>query len=103
MVSSTRSAWRSTGQARLALIRRHSPREFTSDPPFLVTSTSFLTEIAWENRAQGKQIVLEVRFGSPAARLYSFWFANDKCGASHGWVAAGGVGFNASRDLVGSC
>ena len=53
--------------------------------------------------AQGKRITLEVRFASPAARLYSFWFASDHCGASRGWVAAGGAGFNASRDLVGSC
>lgn len=54
-------------------------------------------------QAQGKPIVLEVRFGSPTARLYSFWFASDACGASHGWVGAGGPGFNASSDTVGSC
>ncbi len=53
------------------------------------------------SKVQGKRIVLEVRFSDVASRLYSFWFANDRCGASNGWVAAGGIGFNASRDTVG--
>jgi hypothetical protein len=53
--------------------------------------------------AQGKPVRLAVSFLKADARLYSFWVARDSCGASEGWVAAGGVGFNASRDLVGSC
>ena len=53
------------------------------------------------SKAQGKAIVLEVKFSAAAARLYSFWFASDGCGASMGWVAAGGIGFNSSRDTVG--
>jgi len=50
---------------------------------------------------------VRVKFYLPAgandAQLFSFWLADDSCGASNGWVAAGGPGFNASRDLCGSC
>jgi hypothetical protein len=70
-------------------------------------------QVGWEShvgpsqtpltKASGQRIVLEVHFGSPAAQLYSFWFATDACGASHGFLAAGGAGFNASSDTVGSC
>ena len=37
------------------------------------------------------------------AKLYSFWPAPDKCGASGGSVAGGGPGFTSSRDDHGSC
>ena len=58
-------------------------------------------ELTALSKVQDKRIVLEVRFSDVASRLYSFWFASDRCGASNGWVAAGGIGFNASRDTVG--
>ena len=51
----------------------------------------------------GRAVRLSVRFTSGRARLFAFWVSVDGCGASGGWVAAGGVGFNASRDLRGSC
>ena len=56
--------------------------------------------VSWKGgaAAQGKRCVLAVRLSSPQARLYSFWVSPNKCGASGGWVAAGGAGFNASRD-----
>ena len=50
-----------------------------------------------------RSVRVRFTFESAALRLYSFWFAKDACGASTGWVAAGGVGFNSSRDWVGSC
>ena len=47
---------------------------------------------------------LQVRFTlEPGARLYSFWVSANRCGASGGVVAGGGPGFDASRDLHGSC
>ena len=52
--------------------------------------------------AQGKRITLEVHFASAAARLYSFWFASDHCGASRGWVAAGAGGHKAPSCLLGA-
>ena len=53
--------------------------------------------------AANKPVRLSVRFRKPVARLFSFWVARDACGASDGWVAAGGTSFNSSRDLYGSC
>ena len=50
-----------------------------------------------------RPIRVRFTFASSSARLYSFWFAKDACGASQGWIAAGGAGFNSSRDWVGSC
>jgi len=41
------------------------------------------------------------RFLSPQARLYSFWVSGDACGASRGWLAAGGAGYNSTRDMGG--
>ena len=37
------------------------------------------------------------------AQLFSFWAAADSCGASDGFVAAGGPGLGSSRDTHGSC
>lgn len=55
-------------------------------------------------RAAGGRVVrLSVRFTGVRARLFAFWVSVDGCGASEGWVAAGGAGFSASRDLHGSC
>jgi hypothetical protein len=51
----------------------------------------------------GRPVRFTVRFASRSAALYSFWVASDECGASQGWVAAGGRGFNASIDRHGSC
>ena len=56
-------------------------------------------------KAGGKPV--RVKFNLPTgaddAQLFSFWLADDECGASKGWVAAGGTGFNTSRDLCGNC
>eukprot|EP00039_Didymoeca_costata_P012720 m.184797 g.184797 ORF g.184797 m.184797 type:complete len:589 (+) comp15563_c0_seq7:156-1922(+) len=45
---------------------------------------------------------LQITFTSSQAALYSFWVSSDTCGASQGWVAAGGEGFTSSRDTHGS-
>ena len=37
------------------------------------------------------------------AHLFSFWAATDACGASDGFVGAGGLGLGSSRDTQGSC
>ena len=63
-------------------------------------------------KAAGQAVRLSVRFRNdiPApskprivGRLFSFWISKDVCGASDGYVAAGGAGFNSSRDMYGSC
>lgn len=42
------------------------------------------------------------RFHAVNSELYSFWATPDESGASHGYVAAGGPGFSASRDTEGA-
>lgn len=65
--------------------------------------------VQWAGGADALQVVagrpvrISVRFASRSTALYSFWVASDECGASNGWVAAGGRGFNASTDQHGSC
>jgi hypothetical protein len=47
---------------------------------------------------------LRLRFTLIAgAKLYAFWPASDKCGASGGAVAGGGPGYTSSTDEHGSC
>ena len=41
--------------------------------------------------------------GSVDSRLYSFWVASSKCGASRGFVAGGGPGIGGDTDTKGSC
>lgn len=51
----------------------------------------------------GQNIRLSLRFTSAKSRVYSFWVAGKTCGASWGFMAAGGAGLNSSRDLFGAC
>ena len=53
--------------------------------------------------ATDRAVRLSFRFLKPTTQLFSFWIARDSCGASDGWVAAGGPRFNTSRDLYGAC
>ena len=53
--------------------------------------------------AAGKSIRIRFIFASPVVELFSFWISKNSCGASGGFVAAGGKGFNSSRDLYGAC
>lgn len=53
--------------------------------------------------ASDRTVRLSFRFRTPTTQLFSFWIARDSCGASDGWVAAGGPTFNSSRDLYGAC
>jgi len=72
-------------------------------------SSGDLVELRWAGgaaaveRAAGTPVRLQFRLADPATRIFSFWFAADACGASGGWVAAGGPGYNTSRDIVGKC
>ena len=46
---------------------------------------------------------VRLRFEFAAASLYSFWLAKSTCGASDGFVGAGGPGTVSGRDVHGSC
>jgi hypothetical protein len=45
---------------------------------------------------------VKLRFYLRGGRLYSFWVSPDQSGASYGFVAAGGPGFEGPRDTVGA-
>jgi hypothetical protein len=45
---------------------------------------------------------LKFTFTAETSRVYAFWVAG-RCGESWGYVAAGGAGYNSSRDLFGVC
>jgi len=47
-------------------------------------------------------VPVKIRFFMKNAKLYSFWISPDKCGASYGYVAAGGPGFKVPTDTVGT-
>ena len=46
---------------------------------------------------------VRLHFVMAAASLYSFWFSDTKCGASGGFIGAGGPGTAAGRDMSGGC
>ena len=50
----------------------------------------------------GKPVRFQFRLTSVsrAASLYAFWVSPDATGASHGYVGAGGPGFDAAMDTV---
>lgn len=70
-----------------------------------VTIDNTLQAMNWEGSEDlaslaGKPV--RFRFYLKYGELYSFWVSRDHFGASHGYVAAGGPGFTAPIDTVGS-
>jgi hypothetical protein len=58
-----------------------------------------LLQVAWE-KAEDLSLVagnpIQLRFFLSRGRLYSFWVSQNRAGASHGYLAAGGPGFTRS-------
>lgn len=70
-----------------------------------LTADSTLAPVQWRgledlSTLAGKTVRL--RFHLTGGGLYAFWVSPDRSGASHGYVAAGGPGFNAAQDTVGA-
>ena len=69
-----------------------------------IRADSTLQAVGWTgaddlSSLSGKPV--RFRFHLAGGRLYSFWVSPDRCGASHGYVAAGGPGFTAHTDTAG--
>jgi mannose-1-phosphate guanylyltransferase len=47
----------------------------------------------------GKKV--KFKFYLTNGSLYSFWVSPDKSGASYGYIAAGGIGFDGYKDTKG--
>ncbi|MGV3660745.1 MAG: glycosyl hydrolase family 32 [Prosthecobacter sp.] len=63
-----------------------------------------LAEIRWRGAADLATVAgrpVRFRFHVRGARLYAFWVSPDQSGASHGYVAAGGPGYNGPVDTLG--
>ena len=70
-----------------------------------VSGNSTLQEIHWRNGetlAALRGRTVKFRFHLANGRLYSFWVSPDASGASHGYVAAGGPGFDGPTDSRGA-
>ena len=61
--------------------------------------------VRWKEEADLSELrgrPVRFRFHLENGALYSFWVSPDDSGASHGYVAAGGPGFDGARDTVGN-
>jgi hypothetical protein len=77
---------------------------FTRDNCTPLREDSTLAQLCWEGapdlaKLAGKPVRL--RFHLTRGSLYSFWVTPDSSGASYGYVAAGGPGFDGPVDLAG--
>lgn len=77
---------------------------FSFDRCVPVTDDKTLTEIRWKGQKDLRALVgksIRFRFRLTAGDLYAFWVSPDNKGASHGYNAAGGPGFEGGTDTVG--
>ena len=69
-----------------------------------VATNKTLQEIKWNNADDLSSLIgmkVKFKFYLRNGSLYSFWVSPDESGASYGYVAAGGPGFNGNKDDVG--
>lgn len=77
---------------------------FSRDNCVPITTDKTLQLVEWEGASDLSPLTsktVRFRFHLRNGRLYSFWVSPDRCGASHGYVAAGGPGFTGPTDTVG--
>ena len=70
----------------------------------VVQTDSTLAAVRWaehETLPEAPKQGFKIRFELRNAKLYSFWVSASASGASHGYVAAGGPGFDGIVDTVG--
>ena len=77
---------------------------FSIDRCIPVSDDKTLTEIHWRGQKNIKSLRgknIRFRFRLTDGDLYAFWVSPDSNGASHGYNAAGGPGFEGGTDTVG--
>ena len=70
-----------------------------------IQTDSTKQQIAWKSGADLSRLAgrsVRFRFLLQEGEIYSFWVSVERNGASHGYVAAGGPGFNGSTDTTGA-
>ncbi len=63
-----------------------------------------LQAVCWQGMKNLSAVMakpVKLRFHLKNGRLYSFWVSPEESGASHGYVAAGGPGFDGPTDTIG--
>jgi hypothetical protein len=77
---------------------------FTRQRCLPVREDATLAQIRWEGAGDLSALsgqTVRLRFHLTKGSLYAFWVTPDGSGASHGYVAAGGPGFDGPVDTVG--
>ena len=78
-------------------------------PPFTIANCRSVHADATRQRVSWKgagdlsglrERAVRFRFHVAGAELFSFWVTPDRAGASYGFVAAGGPGFNGAKDTT---
>ncbi len=90
------------GELRIEVLDLRGQAIATSAP---IRSDNTLQQVRWKTGGDlgalaGKPV--KFRFYLRHAKLYSFWVSPDRNGASHGYVAGGGPGFDGPTDTAGS-
>ncbi|MDP2388892.1 MAG: glycosyl hydrolase family 32, partial [Acidobacteriota bacterium] len=93
-----------TGQLRVEVLDREGRviEPFSAAKAVPVTGDATRIPVSWQSGASLKSLAGEIvrfRFILTRGRLYSFWVSASATGASGGYVAAGGPGFRAGRDV----
>ncbi len=78
---------------------------FSTKNCIAITGDKTLQQVTWKGTKDlaglsGQKV--QFRFRLKQGELYSFWVSPDLSGASHGYVAAGGPGFDGPMDTAGS-
>ncbi len=77
---------------------------FTMDASVPISTNRTLQQMTWRGSADLSQLAgrtVKFRFHLGSGSLYSFWVSPNTSGASQGFVAAGGPGFNGPTDTIG--
>ncbi|MBI5685865.1 MAG: exo-alpha-sialidase [Verrucomicrobia bacterium] len=77
---------------------------FTAEKCIPLRGDSTRQRVIWrgvESLARASNKNVKLRFTLTNGSLYSFWITDDKNGASHGYVGAGGPGFKSTLDAGG--
>jgi hypothetical protein len=70
-----------------------------------IRGDSTIQPVTWKGAKDLSELAgktVRFRFHVKKGSLYSFWVSPDESGASHGYVAAGGPGYPADKDTVGT-
>jgi hypothetical protein len=96
------------GQGRLeaeVLDERDQPvPPFTRSNCVPISADKTLAPVTWNGAGDLSALAgrpIKLRFHLRKGALYSFWISPDANGASHGYVAGGGPGFDGPTDTVG--